>query len=271
MSYQLIAIDLDDTLLTSQKTISPRNQEAIASAVKQGIKVVLCSGRTHNATVKFTNTLGIKGSGQYMITNGGGIIEELSGKIISQNLLSNQFYRQFVQFTKDHHLHYNVVDNQGNTYTSHMDWIDRYTIIQAHENDKGLFIKEPDELPNDFQIVKAIINGEKDELDAISDLVHQTFESEYFVVRTGVGFLEVFPKHVNKGIAVKKLAKSLNIALENVMAFGDRDNDIPMFEVAGKAIAMENAQPGPKAASDYITDDNNHDGVAKAIEKFILN
>ena len=87
MAYKLIALDMDDTLLTSDKTVSEYNQAAIQKALQQGIKVVLCSGRTHNAMVKFAKPLGITGPEQYMITNGGAIIENMEGKILNQQNL----------------------------------------------------------------------------------------------------------------------------------------------------------------------------------------
>lgn len=270
MKYKLIAIDLDDTLLTSQKSISEVNYQIIQKAVLKGIKIVLCSGRTHNAVIKFDNDLNIAGPNQYMITNGGAVIEELNGNIIFQQTLDNRFYRDFVHFTERNKLNYNVVDIFGNTYTSNSEFIDRYTIMQANENANGLFIKTPDQLPSNFEITKAIINGDKHKLDSISDMVHKKYDENYFVVRTGVGFLEIFPKGINKGSAVEKLADHLNIDLSHVMALGDRDNDIPMFKVAGLAVAMGNAVEGPKLESNAITDDNNHDGVGKAIKKFAL-
>ncbi|MQS74865.1 HAD family phosphatase [Lactobacillus halodurans] len=270
MDYKLIALDMDDTLLTSEKSISKKNKEVIKKALEQGIKIVLCSGRTHNAVVKYTKSLGISGKDQYIITNGGAIIENLAGEIIAQKTMTNKFYREFVKFIKDNDLQYNVVDNQGNTYTSQRNWIDKYTIMQAYENDNGLYFKEPDQLPNDFEIVKAIINGDEAQLDQISEMVHKRFDQDYFVVRTGVGFLEIFPKDVNKGEAIKVLAKKLNLDLSSVIAMGDRDNDIPMIKLVGKGIAMGNALPDVKAASDYVTEDNNHDGVGLAIEKFAL-
>ncbi|GEO46022.1 Cof-type HAD-IIB family hydrolase [Companilactobacillus kimchii] len=270
MNYKLIALDMDDTLLTTEKTISAKNQETIKQALEQGIKVVLCSGRTHNAITGYAKTLGISGENQYMITNGGGMIENMAGKVIFSRTMSNQFYREFVDFIKRNQLHYNVVDDKGNTYTSHVEKLDKYTITQAFENDNGLYIREPEELPDDFEIVKAIINGPEQQLDEISEMVHQHFDQDYFVVRTGVGFLEIFPQDVNKGEAVKQLAAQLKIDLSQVMAMGDRDNDISMLKVAGKGVAMENATSGAKAVSDYVTADNNHDGVGLAIEKFAL-
>jgi len=261
---------MDDTLLTSEKVVSDRNKAAIAKALQQGIKIVLCSGRTHNAVIGYAKDLGITGSDQYMITNGGAIIENMAGKIIFQRTMSNQFYREFVKFIKDNGLQYNVVDNEGRTYTSGRDWIDKYTIMQAYENENGLYLKDPEQLPVDFEIVKAIINGEESKLDEISQMVHDKFDKDYFVVRTGVGFLEIFPKDVNKGEALKVLTSDLKIDLGNVIAMGDRDNDIQMLKIVGMGVAMENGLPDVKAAANFVTKDNNHSGVGVAIEKFAL-
>lgn len=268
MNYKLIAIDMDDTLLTSAKEISLKNKEMIQQAIAKGIKVVLCSGRPHKAMYSYAKSLGITGTDHYMITNGGAIIENMDGEIFYRKTLSNEFYREFVSFVREHDLPYCVLDVQGNTYTSNFDFIDDYTIAMAFENSRGLYIKEPEELPIDFEITKAVINGNEQRLDDVTEFINQRF-SDYFVVRTGVGYLEVFPKTVNKGNAVTYLAKRLDIDMSEVMAIGDRDNDISMLEVAGNGVAMGNAQNGVKAVSNYVTTDNNHDGVGNAIEMFI--
>lgn len=268
MSYKLIAIDMDDTLLNSGKEISLKNQLMIKAALKKGVKVVLCSGRPHNAMFDYAKSLGISGTDHYMITNGGAIVENMEGEIFYQKTLSNHFYHEFVAFVREHDLPYCVLDVQGNTYTSGFEFIDDYTIAMAFENNRGLYIKEPEELPNNFVITKAVINGNEQRLDEITEFIEQRFEG-YFVVRTGVGYLEIFPGNVNKGEAVTYLADRLQIDLRDVMAIGDRDNDISMLKIAGLGVAMDNAQVGVKAVSSYVTTDNNHDGVGNAIEKFV--
>lgn len=268
MTYKLIAIDIDDTLLTSAKTISGQTKAQIQLALNKNIRVVLCSGRPHKAMYKYSQQLGIFGTDQYMITNGGAIIENLNGDIIFQNTLPNIFYQYFVDFVNKNSLSYCVFDVNGNVYTSNNSDIDPYTIAMAFENDDGLHIRNPEEMPTDFEITKAVINGTEEKLNQITGFVKAEFQ-DYFVVRTGIGYLEIFPNNVNKGNALKNLAQHLNIKLNEIMAFGDRDNDIPLLKTAGLGIAMRNATVGTKAVSDYITSDNNHDGVGKALEKFL--
>lgn len=268
MNYKLIAIDIDDTLLNSAKTITNKNKLMIKSALAQDIKVVLCSGRPHKAMEKYASALGIEGSEQYMITNGGAIIENMHGEFIMQRTLSNEFYREFVEFTQTNDLSYCVFDVNGNIYTSNNYDINRFTIAMAFEGNDDLHIRRPEDLPLNFEITKAVINAKESKLDEITNFIKASF-TDYFVVRTGVGYLEIFPKNVNKGNAVKFLAGKLGINMEEVMTLGDRDNDISMIEVAGTGVAMANATEGVKAVANYVTTDNNHDGVGNAIEKFI--
>ncbi|WP_334332616.1 Cof-type HAD-IIB family hydrolase [Companilactobacillus sp. HBUAS59544] len=269
MSYKLITTDMDDTLLTTAKEISEKNQLMIKQAMENGVKVVLCSGRPHAAMYDYAKSLGITGKDNYMITNGGAIIENMEGEILYEKTLDNDFYHEFVAYAREQMLPYCVLDIQGNTYTSNFDFIDEYTIAMAFENNRGLYIKEPESLPRNFRITKAVVNGNENYLDEMTEIIERRFPDK-FVVRTGVGYLEIFPQNVNKGEAIKVLANKLQIDLQDVLAVGDRDNDISMLKVAGKAVAMGNAQSGVKAVSDFVTTDNNHDGVGCAIEKFVI-
>jgi Predicted hydrolases of the HAD superfamily len=77
-------------------------------------------------------------------------------------------------------------------------------------------------------------------------------------------------KDVNKGSGLTKLTTILNIKTEEVMVFGDEQNDLPMFDFAGTAICMGNGSDLAKAHADYVTDTNDNDGIAKALDKFIF-
>lgn len=144
-------------------------------------------------------------------------------------------------------------------------------VLQAFENNKGLIIKSPDELPNDFEIVKAILNEDGSKLDAITPEVNDLFGKNHYVVRTDVGFLEIMPQHVDKGNALLHLADHLGIDIKNTLAIGDGANDIPMLKQAGVSVVMENAAESIKEIADFVTKNNNESGVATAFEKYVLN
>ena len=270
-NIKLVAMDIDDTLLDDKKNISLKNKLAIQKALGKGVKVVLSSGRTFNGMIEYLDELGINGDDQFVILDGGGVVQSVSGKIIYQQTLSNAAYRKIDKYVVENNLHYNAVDVKGNTYTSNRDFIDKYTVLQAFENNKGLIIKRPGELPNDFEIVKAILNEDGPKLDAITPEVNRLFGDNHYVVRTDVGFLEIMPQHVNKGNGLLHLAKYLGIGIDDTLAIGDGENDIPMLEQAGVAVVMENADDSIKKLADFVTTNNNESGIATAFEKYVLN
>ena len=111
---------------------------------------------------------------------------------------------------------------------------------------------------------------EPEKLDkAIEKLPKEVYE-KYTVVKSAPFFLEFMNKKVNKGVGVELLAKHLNIKQEEIITMGDAGNDLHMIEYAGMGIAMGNATNDIKTIANYITESNNEDGVAKAIEKFVL-
>ena len=101
-------------------------------------------------------------------------------------------------------------------------------------------------------------------------LIPQDYYDRYQIVRSGPIFLEFLPKNSSKGNAIQKLAKQLGIDLQNVIAFGDEENDLSMFSVAGTAVAMANARDEIKRHADRISlADRDHDGVGKTLKTIL--
>lgn len=155
-------------------------------------------------------------------------------------------------FLTDHKIKFIFIDTKGDTYDSYQEWTEKRMLD-----------------PN-LKVVKVLMHIRKHKFAEVSELVHKQFDNDFFVVKTGAEYLEIFPNGVNKGTAVQRLAKHLKIKMNQVMAMGDMDNDIPMIKLAGMGVAMKNAEPEVIAVSDYVTDDCNNSGVGKAIEKFAL-
>lgn len=252
MKYRLVGIDMDNTLLNDSKEITDLNKESIRKALNQGCKIVLCSGRFHKEMIDYADILGIKGSNQYLITNGGAVIENANGQKIIQTTLSNNDCEKISSWLSQNNISYQLVEINGQEF-SFNNW------LNFQNNNRGL------------GIAKVLLEDDKSGLDNISKMIHQVFDENYYVVRPADEFLEILPKGVNKGIAIEKLAKKLNFDMQQVLTIGDMDNDIPMIEVAGKGIAMSNAVDIVKQVADDITLDNNNSGVGVAISKFVLN
>jgi len=220
MSIKLIALDIDDTLLASNHKISNDTKIALQKATAQGIKVVLCSGRPLAGVSPFLNDLGLSGDDQYVITYNGGLVETVSGKVLSRKILDNSDYRRIVKYVTDNKIQYYVLDDDSNVYTSDHD-INRFAVIQAWENSAGIFVRTPDELVDDFEITKAAIIGEKADLDKYEQPVKKEFSDDFYVVRAGDNFLEIMNPTANKGTGLETLTDILSFKPEEVMAFGE--------------------------------------------------
>ena len=117
---------------------------------------------------------------------------------------------------------------------------------------------------------KAVIAYPQAELDPKIKEIPAEFHERYEIIKTRSMLLEFMPKGVTKAYGISLLAKDLGLEPAEIMAIGDEENDLPMIEYAGMGVAMANAVPFVKEAANYVTSSNLEHGVAKVIEKFVL-
>ena len=120
-----------------------------------------------------------------------------------------------------------------------------------------------------FPINKFLLAGDPDRMKEVERIMKEKFADRLNIFRSDPYYLEVLPKFVDKGVAVEKLMKHLDIKKAKVICVGDSYNDLPMLRCAGLGVAMGNAQEEVREASDYVTASNDEDGVAKLVEKFM--
>ncbi len=270
MPIQLIAIDIDDTLLSTHHQILPSTISAIEQALAQGIKIVLCSGRPLAGVQPYLTQLGIDGPDQYVVTYNGAVVAQVNGEVLIKQLLPKAVYTRLTAFAQAQHIPFNVLDEHSTIYTANRD-INFITAVQAVENRAGILVRQPAELPGDFAIAKGVFVGDKPLLDRVEPAVMAAFAPEFSVIRAGTNFLEVMAPGVDKGFALAQLAEKLDLPAAAVMAVGDAGNDLAMFAFAGTAVAMGNGTAVAKAHADHVTGTNDAGGLAAAIHKFALN
>ncbi|USD61862.1 HAD family phosphatase [Vibrio sp. SCSIO 43140] len=266
--YKLIAIDMDGTLLTSEKTISQRTKEAIAAAKAKGVTVVLASGRPLNGMKDALAELELMQQDDFVIHFNGTYVEKVaSGERLHEQTLTGKDAKEVARLAQklglDCHAfstEIGLITPRANTYTDH----------EAEINKLDINIYDFEKLEDDHQIIKAMIVGEPSKLTEQIANIDVDYHNRYTVVQSAPFFLEFLNPLSNKGEGVKVIADHLGIPYEQTMCFGDAENDHHMIKFAGKGVAMANAMEETKAIADYITDSNNEDGVAKAIEKFVL-
>jgi HAD-superfamily hydrolase, subfamily IIB len=252
MTYKLMAIDIDGTLLNDEQKITPKNIQMIQAAMHKGTKIVLCTGRDYQGAISNANRLGLKGSDEYMIYFGGSRIQNFDGKVIYQKTLAETDAIELINFFTVHKIRFDLIDSEGVHSTSYQTWAKRSA-------------KNPD-----LKIIKFLLTTNEEDLAETAALLHVNYDQSYFTVQTSATELELFPKGINKGTALTYLANYLQIDLADVVAVGDMDNDIPMLKRVGLSVAMGNAIIAVKKICDIETADNNHSGVAQVISNYVL-
>lgn len=273
MDIQLIAFDLDGTMLDDRKNIPEQNKTALTKCVEKGIYVVPATGRTAEGIPEQVFSVpGIR----YAITVNGAKIEDLwEKKVIGEALLKKELALQVLEIAREYPVMYDVyIDGRGKSEERFLNNLDKYAVkpeIQV------LIRKTRDCIPD----IYAYIRDCKEYIDKINIFFADMQMREEvraklahipgIITTSSMGNnLEINAIEATKGNALLKLADYLGIHREQIMAFGDGENDVSMIRDAGLGVAMENAQDSLKQTADYVTSSNNDGGIAAAVQKFVL-
>lgn len=264
--YKLIAVDMDGTLLREDKTISDKTKDRIKKSVEKGVKIVLASGRPIEGLERYLEELQLVTEDDFVMSFNGSVIQNAKTKaIISKNILKGSDLKALYRLAKQIGVNIHAFTKQG-CVTPIMN---EYSQLEGRIN--GIEVHEVDfnTIDDNEDVIKVMfIDPEPVLAAAIEKIPHHVYE-DFTVVRSAPYFLEFLNKASSKGTGVKALAEHLGIKREEIICIGDAGNDLDMIEYAGLGVAMGNAFEEVKAAADYVTLDNESDGVAHVIEKFI--
>ncbi|CAM4415765.1 Cof-type HAD-IIB family hydrolase [Vibrio agarivorans] len=267
--YKLIALDLDGTLLSSDKSISVENQQAIAKAREAGVTVVLASGRPIQGMRDKLELLNINSDKDFVLCYNGSMVQNIAtGEIIHQQIIDGKAAKKVARLAKEMGVYVHAFSTEHGLITTEHN---PYTDVEANIN--GLDITEMnfESLSDDHPIIKVMMVADAETLTKTSANIPAELREEFTVVQSAPIFLEFLNPLANKGIGVAAIAEHLGIKQEEVMTMGDAENDHHMLKYAGLGIAMSNAMEETKQIADHITVSNNEHGVAVCIEEFILN
>ncbi|RLQ94900.1 Cof-type HAD-IIB family hydrolase [Falsibacillus albus] len=267
MSYKMIVLDLDDTLLRDDQTISERTKNALLMAQEAGVKVVLASGRPTFGMRGIAIELKLDQFGSYLLAFNG-------SKIIDCKTDEEKYSRTLSPETA--HKLYDLSKREGVGILTYKE--DAIIVEEPNEfaEIESMLTGLPVEVVPSFKeavtepVVKALMLKEADRLVEVEKKLQGELEGELSVMRSKPYFLEFTEQGVTKGASLDYLIKPLGIRPEEVIAIGDSYNDLTMIEFAGLGVAMGNAPQDIKDKSDYITASNMEDGVAEVVEKFVL-
>jgi len=272
-SKHLIALDLDGTLLTDDKTINQQTKQAVLDAKAAGHIVVIATGRPHRASIQYYEALGLDTA---MVNFNGALVHHPGNHKwdISHTPLPNSTALKIVDTCYELNVRNILAEIQDNVYLDQYDEaildIFRSSLPESFRDNEPFHIgslrKHLQDDPTSLLIhPKAehldVLKGELDQHHA--ELIeHRNWGAPWNIV-------EIVKKGINKAVGLKKLADYYNIPRERIIAFGDEDNDLEMIDYAGVGIAMGNAIDELKAIANDVTLTNEQNGIGVFLEEYL--
>lgn len=262
----MLVLDLDDTLLRDDYSISDRNRRMLIKAQEKGVKVVLASGRPTPAMTQYIETLQLDKYDSYLISfNGGTITSVRDNEVIFEQSLTKDEIHSLHDFSKENDLHIITYSDKGVISETDSEYIDVEVKLTGLPHHKVPCFKSEVQ----SSAVKCILLENPDYLKEMEAKL-KAERSDLSVARSKPFFLEVMPQGIDKAASLELLANMLGIEQSEVIAVGNAGNDLSMVEYAGLGIWVDNVTPELRERADVIVASNMDDGVAEVVERFIL-
>lgn len=262
---RLIAFDLDGTLIGADLVLRPRVSKAIARMQQAGIDGCIVTGRMYRAALPFVRAL--KFTAPVVCYQGAAVVDPRDGRFIEHKPLPNEQALQLDAYARERGLHLQLYADD------HYYCEKRNRYSQMYEDISGVAPVVVPSLREAFagrDATKAVIVAEPEIIAAESERVKMLFGERAYVTRSIPNFLEVMNADVDKGKALIAVAGRLGVPMSEVVAIGDSWNDAPLLRAAGLGIAMGSAPPELREVADAVVGSVEEDGVAEALERFVL-
>lgn len=261
----LLAIDLDGTLVEPRKPVRPAVIAAVKRAAAAGVRATIVTGRMYVGAKPFASLLDL--DGPIVCYQGAVTADARSGRFEREVPLPNAVALRIYEAAKEAGYHMQFYRDDR----FYVEANNKYAQLYARTSDTEPVVVPS--LPEAFaglDSTKVNIVTEPENAPAALAFMQQVCGDDAYVTRSNPEFVEMLSPAVDKGVALRLLAAELGIPIERVAAIGDSFNDLPLLRAAGFAIAMGSAPDDLKAQADAIVGDVEHDGVAEAIDRFIL-
>jgi len=265
----LIALDLDGTLLTDKKTISPASKAIVERLIEEGHIVVIATGRSNRLSILYYNELGLRTP---LINSNGAVLHNPYDNSWGNyhHPLNHDTAMEIVETCYDLNSKNIIATVQDAVYLDTYDEAiaDFYGVNNKKADDAFIVGKVKEHLKENPTLM--LLYPEIDHLDILTNRLNE-LETEIVDHRNwGEPFhvIEVMNKQMNKAEALKKVADYYGIPKHRIIAFGDGSNDLEMIDYAGVGVAMTNGLPEIKQVAKYVTDTNENDGVANFLNNY---
>jgi Cof subfamily protein (haloacid dehalogenase superfamily) len=277
MPVRLIALDIDGTLLNSRFSVSERNRAAIAEATSRGIEVALVTGRRYDFALPVAQQID---SPLTMIVNNGALVRTKQGHTHVRHLLPRETALRVLQATQVWRSSASVVFDRPRANQVIVETIDLEDGIRGAYYKYNLpFLAETRPLESCLDgedPIQVMLAGPVQAMqEAERALRAVQFSEEFSLAVTAYearnfSMIDILNPRISKGVTLAEWAALRGVAREEILAIGDNHNDKEMLSFAGIPVVMENAVPELKARGWHVTQTNDEDGVAAAIERFVL-
>jgi hypothetical protein len=268
-NIKLVAIDLDDTLLRSDLTISEHTVAVLRQVRDMGVAVTISTGRMFSSARPFAERLEFDVP---LITYGGALVKNAaSGEVLYNRPLEPEVARRVIRFARERKVQVNFYLLNGEDdelyaelTTSWGENYGRFSRVPFHR------VPDLEALLEGGNPLKLMLIDDEPVADRCLLELRELLGEQVHLAKSKPRFLEVDHPEATKGRALQELAAWLQVERSQVLAIGDSYNDIEMLEFAGLGIAVANAPPEVRRRAGHVTASNDEDGVAQALEQFVL-
>lgn len=262
----LIAIDLDDTLLRDDISISEYTRDVLQRAQERGVRIVIATGRMFQAARPWGRFLGL-GDVPMVVYTGSMVARCESGDILAYDPMERDTALAILAMGREHRWYMQSYIHDE-LYVP--EYNDRTAFYEKVCGVRATVLGEAFWTPEEAPLKLLIYENDPEVLEEAVRLTIPAFGDRAGHVRPNRSFLEWNQKHASKGLALTKLCAEWGIPLSRVMTFGNSENDVSMLSLSHWSFAVANADAAAKGAARYQTASNNDDGVAKAVATYVL-
>lgn len=258
-----VVTDMDGTFLATDKSISDENREVVAKVIDKGLEFVVASGRDSVSIKELVKDIsGIK----YIISLNGARVYK-NDEIIYEASIDEDVSYDILSKASEINLEYSATGEKS-IYYSQLDL--EYKNIINNPNSGLNFICDKEKkniLKDKYQ--KLVFYNDKEKFKVLRDYVNEKYSDKVNIFDSGDRIMDIVSKEANKGKGLKIVAEDMGIALDEIVAFGDNENDLSMLEEVIYSVAMGNSLDIVKEKVRYIGKDNDDSGVAKFLNLFL--
>lgn len=260
---RMIVTDLDGTLLAEKSNLPEKNIAALKRAMETGVKVVIASGRMIESTVPIAQNIGV--NAPMVVLNGAMVYDLQTDRILSGTTIDRETARRLLTEIEARGVYVQAFPGRGFYLCKANEWTARYSDkIGVIGTETGIPLARW--LQTD--VYKLLCLGTKAETDALASELAPLFSQVNFV-KSGETHLEIIARGVDKAAGLKKISELTGISAEEMLAFGDEANDLPMLKYAEYAYAMENSAECVRREIRTIAPKNTDCGVAEIVNLFL--